>query len=91
VSKDQCTRYGPTGNEPRARGSSSDTEMRRSVARGGTGLAGGIMTSSKSCRHVEDRFSIPDSQLPRTSDGRFPRAAYIYFRTEKERSLEPLV
>jgi hypothetical protein len=35
-----------TGNEPLASGSSSDTDIRRSVSRGGTGLAGGIMTSS---------------------------------------------
>lgn len=35
-----------TGNEPLARVSSSETRIKRSVALGGTGLAGGTVTSS---------------------------------------------
>ena len=42
-----------TGNEPFANGSSSETEMSRSEARGGTVLAGGIVTSSYSCSKDE--------------------------------------
>ncbi len=38
-----------TWNEPLANGSSSDTAMSRSEARGGTAFAGGTVTSSYSC------------------------------------------
>ena len=37
-----------TGNDPFAKGSSSDTSIKRSDARGGTTLAGGTVTSSYS-------------------------------------------
>ena len=35
-----------TGNDPLHNGSNSETDIRRSVIRGGTGRAGGTVTSS---------------------------------------------
>lgn len=42
-----------TGNDPLAKGSRSETAISRSDSRGGTGLAGGITTSSYSCGQIE--------------------------------------
>ena len=76
-----------TVKHPLTSSSSSETGIRRSSALGGIDFAGGMMTSSYSCKVLDDDRTYLKNR-PRKLVYLYQSATYILIQTEKRYSLE---